>query len=80
MGEIEKNVIELEGINGEMFKVKEIKEISSKGSRRALSAPFMDFSFLEKEKSVNFKFSLFRGSYATSFLREFMKVDDLLSY
>ncbi len=80
MGEIERNVIEHENIKGEMFRIKEIREISSKGSRRALSSPIINFSYYEKNRDANFSFTLFRGSYATSLLREFMKREELLFY
>lgn len=80
MGDIERSIVEKEGIEENMFKIREIREISSKGSRRALAAPFMDFSYGVKKNDVYFEFKLFRGCYATSFLREFMKRDELYFY
>ncbi|MGC9176618.1 MAG: tRNA pseudouridine(13) synthase TruD, partial [Thermoplasmata archaeon] len=80
MGEIERSVIEKENINENMFKIKEIREIASKGSRRAISTPFIDLDFYVKNRIADFSFSLFRGSYATSFLREFMKQSEIYYY
>jgi len=80
MGEIEKSVIEKENICGDMFKIREIREIASKGSRRALSTPFLNLDYYIKNKKANFSFALFRGSYATSFLREFMKQSEIFYY
>ncbi|MGC9204397.1 MAG: tRNA pseudouridine(13) synthase TruD [Thermoplasmata archaeon] len=80
MGEIERGIIEAEGISENMFRIREIRDISSKGSRRSLTAPFLDFSFSESKNDIYFEFKLFRGCYATSLLREFMKRDDLGFY
>ncbi|MGC8662804.1 MAG: tRNA pseudouridine(13) synthase TruD [Thermoplasmata archaeon] len=80
MGEIEKSVIEKENICGDMFKIREIREIASKGSRRVLSTPFLNLDYYIKNKKANFSFALFRGSYATSFLREFMKQSEIFYY
>ncbi len=75
-GEIEKKIIEEEGIKKENFRIREIPEISSKGRRRNILARIMDY----KREDCNFQFSLYRGSYATSLLREFMKRKELEYY
>jgi tRNA pseudouridine13 synthase len=80
MGEIERKIIENENINPNMFKIKDIKDISSKGSRRSISSPVKNFEYYFKENYAQLNFSLIRGSYATSLIREFMKVPDLLYY
>lgn len=80
MGEIERSVIEEENIKESMFRIKEIREISSKGSRRALSTPFLNLEYYVENGNANFSFALFRGSYATSFLREFMKQAEIYFY
>jgi len=68
-GEIERNIIQEEGIDRKMFKIKEIPEISSKGRRRNVFSPIINYS----RSDCLFKFTLHRGSYATSLMREFMK-------
>jgi len=80
MGEIEKSVIEKENINESMFKIREIREIASKGSRRALSTPFLNLDYHVMKGKANFSFALFRGSYATALLREFMKQSEIYYY
>ncbi|MBN1389173.1 MAG: tRNA pseudouridine(13) synthase TruD [Candidatus Thermoplasmatota archaeon] len=76
MGDIESRVIEKEGISEDDFKITIISRISSKGMRRELLAPVFDLKwrFVEKEGlSPQFDFSLYKGTYATSFLRELIK-------
>jgi len=50
------------------FKIKELPELSSKGTVRTMFSLLKDFSF----KKDTFKFSLTSGAYATSALREFI--------
>ncbi len=80
MGEIERKIVEDEKIEREMFDIKEIRGIGSRGSRRAISSPFLDFSYDVFRNSVKFNFVLFKGTYATSFLREFMKQKEINYY
>jgi tRNA pseudouridine13 synthase len=75
-GEIEKNVIDSEGIEREMFKIKKLPEMSSKGRRRNILSPILNYS----RSDCVFKFTLHRGSYATSLMREFMKQENLQFY
>ncbi len=75
-GEIEREIIEEEGLSREMFKVRELREVSSKGRRRNILAPYMDY----RRDGCDFSFTLHRGSYATSLMREFMKRRELEFY
>ncbi len=68
LNEREYNLLKKYNIKRTNFKVKQIPEISSKGTFRALFAPLKDFSF----SGNTFKFSLPSGSYATMALREFL--------
>lgn len=80
-GEIEKQVLDEEGISLENFKIEEMPELSMKGGLRAALAPLNDFWLGEISKDsanpsklkVKVGFTLHRGSYATIFLREVMK-------
>ncbi|MBI5223618.1 tRNA pseudouridine(13) synthase TruD [Candidatus Micrarchaeota archaeon] len=56
------------GLSHSDFRMSDFPEISSKGARRLLFAPLLNFSFSENV----FRFTLPSGSYATSALREFM--------
>lgn len=78
-GEIERKIIEKEGIKPEDFIIPQMKEFSSKGSRREIIAPLKKIDWKVKE-NVEFDFQLTKGCYATSLLREFMKCEDIMSY
>ena len=83
IGEIEKAIIDEENINLKDFIIPEIPFISSKGSRRALFSIINNLVFnIKKEDDIylNVKFELSKGCYATSFLREIMKSDDIKNY
>ncbi|MCJ2513356.1 MAG: tRNA pseudouridine(13) synthase TruD [Candidatus Thermoplasmatota archaeon] len=86
MGEIEKNIIEKEKVDHRDFIIPEIPFLSSKGSRRAILALVNNLTYSMKIDNitdinyVNIKFELSKGCYATSFLREFMKSDDIKNY
>ncbi len=75
-GEIEKEVLEEEGITLNMFRIREMRELSSKGRRRNVLAPVIEYS----RENCLFSFVLHRGSYATSLMREFMKQKELHYY
>ncbi|MEM4292650.1 MAG: tRNA pseudouridine(13) synthase TruD [Thermoplasmata archaeon] len=72
-GEIERKVIEEEELVPVDFIIPEIPEISSKGTRRGLFAIPRNFEWQIESQGVRFQFSLSKGTYATSLLREFMK-------
>ncbi|MDI3483056.1 MAG: tRNA pseudouridine13 synthase [Candidatus Methanomethylophilaceae archaeon] len=73
MGEIERKVVESEGIESKDFLVPPIPHCSSRGSRRELLCPFEGLSLDVGEDSYLISFSLTKGNYATCLLREFMK-------
>ncbi|RLE80779.1 MAG: tRNA pseudouridine(13) synthase TruD [Thermoprotei archaeon] len=86
-GEIEKDVLEEEGIRLEDFRLKHFPEASMKGSfREALMVP-EDLSLLsisedelhESRTKVTIRFVLKRGFYATILLRELMKPQSILT-
>ncbi len=80
-GEIEKRILEEEGITPENFKIKGMPELSLKGGLRTALTPLNDFKVKEISKDLanpqkymaRISFTLHRGSYATAFLRELMK-------
>jgi len=72
-GDIEREVIEKENIEKEDFIVPEISSISSTGTRRNIFAPVKNFEWKLQGDALKLNFSLNKGTYATTFLREFMK-------
>ena len=74
-GEIERSIIAMEGVTREDFVVPQIQECSSTGSRKELVALFRDLSFSAAQNILDISFSLGKGCYATSLLRELMKAD-----
>lgn len=80
-GEIEKQILEEEGVLPESFKVKEMPELSLKGGMRTALTPLKEFSLNKilrddanpSKWKVQISFMLQRGSYATIFLREVIK-------
>lgn len=75
MGELERAVIEGEGIAKQDFQIVGLRAASSKGTRRELLAPCKDLGIDLGEGEARFKFTLNKGCYATTLLREFMKAD-----
>lgn len=72
-GEIEREVAERNCLSGQDFIVPEIGECSSSGSRREILAPVKAVSVHADGNDLLLEFSLFRGTYATSLLREIIK-------
>lgn len=71
-GEIERHIMESEGISRESFSVRDCPDLSSPGARRPALLhvePQIDL----KEEGACIRFSLPPGSYATAVLREYMK-------
>jgi len=75
MGEIERAIVEREKIAGPDFEIVGLREASSKGTRRELLAIYKGFRVSVEGTDVTFKFSLNKGCYATSLLREYMKAE-----
>lgn len=75
IGEIERKVIEDEGVSRMDFQIVGLREASSKGIRRELLALCKDLEIEHFDDSTVFKFALNKGCYATCLMREFMKTD-----
>jgi len=75
MGEIERKVIENEGIKEKDFMVIGLPHCTSKGTRREILCPVNDLQCSFEEDHYSVKFSLTKGNYATCLMREFMKSD-----
>ncbi len=80
-GEIEKEILEEEGITPERFKISLMPETSVKGELRTVLAQLREYCLCKIGRDaanpskyfVKLCFTLLRGSYATVFLREIMK-------
>ena len=73
MGEIERKVIEENGLSHEDFIIPELPRCTSKGSRREILCPLKDIGYEMSDDGYKLRFSLPKGNYATCLLREFMK-------
>ena len=73
MGEIERRVIEENGLKHEDFIIPELSRCTSKGSRREILCPLKDIGCDMTDAGYRLRFSLPKGNYATCLLREFMK-------
>lgn len=74
-GEIEKAIVGAESVDHEDFIIPEIPGCSSRGSRRELLGRLKDLEIRTDNDTLDISFSLDKGCYATSLLREFMKAD-----
>ncbi|MCX6804065.1 MAG: tRNA pseudouridine(13) synthase TruD [Candidatus Diapherotrites archaeon] len=80
-GEIEQKVLEAEGINFGDFKTGQMSELSSKGERKQMVLYLKDFKLIGIEKdefnegknAAIISFTLSKGNYATTVLRELIK-------
>lgn len=80
-GEIEVETLKKEGISLEDFKIPLMPEISAKGELRTALTELRNYSLYEISRDLanpskylaKLHFTLYRGSYATIFLREIMK-------
>jgi len=81
MGDIERAAVEEQRLRPEDFLVPELREVSSKGTRRELLVRFPpgEPQIVPDGEAVRFRFSLPRGCYATALLREYMK-GEVLDY
>ncbi|MFP4545287.1 MAG: tRNA pseudouridine(13) synthase TruD [Methanomassiliicoccales archaeon] len=77
MGEIERSVVESEGIQRRDFLVPDMPRASSKGNRRELVGRFSELEHRVEGDRLDIRFSLTKGCYATSLLREYMKADTM---
>jgi tRNA pseudouridine13 synthase len=81
MGQIEKQILEAEGVRTENFRIGAIPEISGRGQLRTVTTPIENFELRDvsagaddlKGHQAELEFMLLRGSYATVLLREIMK-------
>jgi tRNA pseudouridine13 synthase len=80
-GDIERKILQEEGIVPQNFKVAAMPEMSSKGELRSMVTPVRDFRVVDifddpiasERRVARVSFTLYRGSYATVVLRELMK-------
>jgi tRNA pseudouridine13 synthase len=84
-GEIERQILDQEGISLHDFRIKDLPGISSRGRLRTALTPLRGFSFDlinndrdGSEQAARVSFLLQRGSYATIVLRELMKPPNLI--
>ena len=75
MGEIERKIVEAEKISKLDFQIVGLREASSKGSRREILSSYKDLAINVGEGEATFQFTLTKGCYATTLLREFMKAE-----
>ncbi len=73
MGEIERRIIENNGLEAGDFVVPGLPRCCSKGGRRELMCPVKDLSTEFRGDGYTLRFSLPKGNYATCLMREFMK-------
>ncbi len=76
-GEIERKVIEEEGISRQGFRILQNPDLGSRGTRRAALCPVIPQIEVEG-KLAKLQFVLPKGSYATVVLREYMKSADVI--
>ncbi len=78
--EIEQTVIEKEAVNTEGFKMPNVPELASKGLRREIIIPVdPEYRVINDIlnpgcRAVELEFTLQKGAYATTVLREYMKL------
>ena len=75
MGEIERKIVEAEEISKLDFQIVGLREASSKGSRREILSSYKDLAVNVGEGDATFQFTLTKGCYATTLMREFMKAE-----
>jgi len=80
-GDIEKAVMNEEKIGFKDFIIEDMPELTSLGMYRPLYQNIneLEWEFDENRNPV-FNFWLYKGTYATSFLREIMKCEDMRAY
>ena len=73
LGEMEQKILDDEGVTLEDFKVPKMPKLGSHGLRRAMRFKIWDASAVATDEGVLVEFSIPKGCYATSVLREIMK-------
>ncbi len=79
MGGIESSVLKSEKLKNLDFVVPGLPRCSSKGSRREILCPVEDIGYIMGEDHYDVEFTLSKGNYATTLIREFMK-SQMLNY
>ena len=80
-GELEKIVMKEENVDFKDFRIEGAPELTSLGMHRPLAQKINDLEWKIDEKGIPvFDFWLHKGTYATSFLREIMKSEDVTVY
>lgn len=74
-----KNILNDEGISAKDFYIKEMQELSESGGFRPPGLLFKDFKYEINKDSIVVEFSIPKGSYATTLLREIIKPKDPIS-
>ncbi|MCC7572901.1 MAG: tRNA pseudouridine(13) synthase TruD [Candidatus Methanofastidiosum sp.] len=69
LGKLSMELIGSEGISKESFRVKEAPFLASNGAYRNILGGYKDLSFSIEEEGARFKFFLYKGEYATVFIR-----------
>ncbi len=80
-GEIETEILEEEGVSRELFKVKEMPELSSTGTRKSIvltpkNAQLISIEadeYFPEKRALTIRFDLPKGTYATTLVRELIK-------
>lgn len=84
MGEIERTVLEEDGLVAGDYQVEAFPDVDAPGTRRALRAPVTDLEVEnagdERGGFLELRFFLPKGAYATCLLREVMKAEDVRAY
>lgn len=78
-GELEKKVLEEEGISSRSFFIDELPKASAEPTLRPLVMRVFELTYRREEDSIWLSFELPRGCYATVLLRELMKPEDPVS-
>ncbi|KYC46346.1 MAG: putative tRNA pseudouridine synthase D [Candidatus Methanofastidiosum methylothiophilum] len=69
LGKISVELLEKDGITKESFRVREAPFLGSNGAYRNILGRYKDLSYKIEEEGVRFKFFLYKGEYATVFLK-----------
>jgi tRNA pseudouridine13 synthase len=76
LSESETDVLERLNLRIDEFKIKQMPELSMKGSVRTLMMPLKGLKYQTDKKDIQLDFSIPSGSYATIFLNEITKSDE----